>query len=405
MDQTSRQCWVSPTPAGLALRHALPAHIRIAVYDVLLPLTPANANPILVPQPPPHLPSLFPPSAHQDIRARPPSTYIGSVPFRLALPPAAQDGAPPPRPAEREVVRPRSKPLLYALSSTSYPLINFAPPPRPGSLANGSFLLSEDVPEQDQLLPYLLDPPAEDMVPAPTGETGLIDPAPTPKSAKRNWLKWAFAPLLGFLLGATGLAGYLRYRKAVKQSTTPVDEKTPLLIAAEKDTPELPAKAEKSVTIIEPNSSAVPVKPGSPLAEDDATPKKKASNRRRVRGRKKKTGASRDGEGEDDEEDEDGTASPPASVKKDDKPLPELPREISSTALSDMDDKERLAISDTIIGELISTVVLRKLTSRLRLARNGGTEGYMGWPACRCQAVTERLHTTRIARGQAVASE
>jgi len=373
------------------------------VYDVLLPLAPANSNPILVPQPPPHLASLFPPTAHLDIRARPPSTYIGSVPFRLTLPAAPQEDAPASRPAERESSRPRSKPLLYALSSNSYPLINFAPPPRPGSLANGSFLLSEDVPEQDQLLPYLLDPPAEDMVPAVTGETGLIDPSPTPRPAKK-WLKWTLAPLLCVLLSATGLAGYLRNRKAVKQSITPVDEKTPLLIAAEKDTPELPAKPEKSVTIIEPNSSAAPVKPGTPVADEDATPKKKGSNRRRVRGRKKKNGASKEGEGEDDDEDDDGTASPPASVvKKDDKPLPELPREISSTALSDMDDKERLAISDTIIGELGRKMCDVMLTPRLWIARNGGSEGYLGRTARCCQAFTERLYAACIARGEVAA--
>ena len=122
----------------------------IAVYDILLPLVPANANPILVPQPPPHLPSLFPvheDSAHSpyDIHAKPPTTYIGSVPPALLLPPARSTGeeadtpvakVPPTRQGGS---RRTNKPLLFALSTESYPFINFAPPPRPGSLSNGSF--------------------------------------------------------------------------------------------------------------------------------------------------------------------------------------------------------------------------------------------------------------------------
>lgn len=84
-----------------------------------------------------------------------------------------------------------------------------------------------------------------------------------------------------------------------------------------------------------------------------------------MRGKKKKpdatttataaglTAEERDGENEDEDHEKDKEDfSPRATPKGGNKPLPELPRELSSTDLLDYDqDKERLAISDTIIGE------------------------------------------------------
>lgn len=335
----------------------------IAVYDILLPLVPANANPILVPQPPPHLPSLFPvheDSAHSpyDIHAKPPTTYIGSVPPALLLPPARSTGeeadtpvakVPPTRQGGS---RRTNKPLLFALSSESYPLINFAPPPRPGSLANGSFLLSEDVPESDQLLPYLLDPPAEDMALIPVGETGVVEVPDSPRlQAHHNWIWWFIGLLGSLVVCALAITGVYRQR-SVKPSGSPADEKTPLLLG-----PVVEAKAERSektVTIVEP-AVTPSTRSASLPGDEEATPKKK-STRRRVRGKKKRRDSNaalldKDGEGEDDEEGDLSGSGSGSVLRRDDKPLPDLPREISSTALADEDDKERLAISETIIGE------------------------------------------------------
>ncbi|WRT67033.1 uncharacterized protein IL334_003999 [Kwoniella shivajii] len=318
--------------------------VGIAVYDILVPLDSPSSNPILVPQPPPHLPTLFPPTSRPyqhfiDIAKKPLSTYIGSVPLQLALPPSENltTSSRTNSTGEGRSQSRRSKPLLYALSSSAYPLINFAPPPRPGSLTNGSFLLTEDLPEKDQLLPYLIDPPAENkaliLAKPPAQPTSQISERPT---YRRGWHWWLIGTL-GTLLIICGIA-LTRFARAprVKQTSSPADEKTPLLIA-----PEAAHSDEKPADGI-----ALP-ELAPPLDEEAPTPKKK-STRRRVRGKKKRRDSSAAllEEGEEDDDDRLEAGSP----KKDEKPLPDLPREMSSTDLLDHEDKERLSISDTIIG-------------------------------------------------------
>ncbi|ORY32252.1 hypothetical protein BCR39DRAFT_523577 [Naematelia encephala] len=324
-------------------------NIGIAVYDILLPLQPASANPILVPQPPPHLPSLFPvpthrSSAHVDILNKPASTYIGAAPLDLALPGDAM--------IEGTGRSGSSKRLLYALSSSSYPLINFAPPPRPGTLSNGSFLLSEDLPERDQLLPYLLDPPTELIEDASSRESTITESKPIkfkPQSG-RAWIMWTAAVFAGIAFFGFTVFGLGR-RAGVRQSTTPpaVDEKTPLLLA-----PNGVKVDEKSVSfaaIPHAESSKSALARSMDMLDGDAPAKKKPA-RRRVRGKKKPRNAdagSAFGDDDDNDEDERGE-SPPGTVRREEKPLPELPREISSTDLLHDEDKERLMISDTVIG-------------------------------------------------------
>lgn len=353
--------------------------VGIAVYDILLPMTPSTARPILVPQPPPHLPSLFPAPtepipSHLDVLSKPPTTYIGTVPFPLALPPAPL-GETADNQSQREPHHHRSpahdshdmrqpisqaKPLFYALSSTSYPLIHFAPPPRPGTFANGSFLLSDDMPERDQLLPYLIDPPEEEKGLIPVSpDTALIEyPRIRIKDQESKGWWWWLAGVLSALL-VSGIAVFnLNRRASVKNATgtSVISEKTPLI-----DAP-IVVKSESArlVTFVEP---VVAKSEADGSVDADGAPKKK-STRRRVRGKKKKEGVASgseektaDGEGDeagdDDERDESPGPSGTASVGKKDKPekpLPDLPREISSTDLKDHDDKERLAISDTVIG-------------------------------------------------------
>lgn len=214
------------------------------------------------------------------------------------------------------------------------------------------------------------------MTPAPTGEKGMVEASVRPQSrtTKKNRLWWIFGALSGIMLCGLALAGTSHRRGSVKLSTSPVDEKTPLLVGQANDAKvEKGEKLEKSVTIVEPTPSPSPKSIPLP-GDEDMTPKKK-STRRRVRGRKKRRDSNatllkEEGEGEDDDDEDkgDSSSSPPLTLlKKDDKPLPELPREMTSTALGDMEDKERLAISDTIIGKS----QIRRLDSRSGFGSHG----------------------------------
>lgn len=356
---------------GCALRHLSSCAnlCRIAVYDILLPLSP-GAKPILVPQPPPDLPSLFPlpreaHSGHLDILKRPPSTYIGAVPSTLDV--AEVDTESPQissAPGTPENPKPRR--LLYALSSTSYPLINFAPPARPGSLSNGSFLLTDDIPEQDRLLPYRLDPPKEEI---PTIDGPHEEVAERPKwifrrsSPRRGWWVWMLGALS--FLAVCGLAVSRLGRKARGvHAVTPPDETTPLLVKGPDNEKAAHTQAVIDYATLEKTPRPTPEEKTERVERsvkfeeaDDVTPKKK-QGRRRVRGKKKKRDSPdaadvADGDEEDDNEDagESGSGSQQGrSPRSDDKPLPDLPRQISTVALRDENDKESLSISDCIIG-------------------------------------------------------
>lgn len=317
--------------------------IGIGVYDILLPLS-MSSKPILVPQPPPHLESLFPmPVNHDqqqfDIHSKPPTTYIGSVPYQLALPGPDSDDASRPE-----------RPLMYALSSSSYPLIHFLPPAGPGVTTNGSFLLSEDLPEKDQLLPYLLDPAVE------TGKT--IDPAPETfleglqrrEGRARGWIFWVIG-LMGLMATISlAIAGLGRRRRTnVKQTATPPNEKEPLI---EVPTPD---EVRRSISTPPPRLpldqvSSPDALDTTPRPEDQKT--KKKNTRRRVRGKKKQSNSSAGlTEKDSNEDDDDADGFVAVSPAQGEKPLPELPRAISTTALNDKYDKERLVISDNIIGK------------------------------------------------------
>lgn len=344
--------------------------IGIGVYDILLPMTPSTAKPIIVPQPPPRLESLFPMPAnpeksHTDIHTKSPTTYIGSVPYQLTL--AANDSDET-RPS---ALRDSDKPLLFALSSASYPLINFAPQAKPGSQANGSFPLSDDLPAKDQLLPQLLDPADEDKTIDPAPET-VMQGLRRKERASRSWIFWVIGVLATLVMAGVAIAG-LGQRKLVKQTASPPSEKEPLLISdAFKPASPKPVKAKlKKLGNSSPPSGPKQSEQG--LATGDKK-KKKSSNRRRQRGKKKQPeihnaleaqGAEEslfDDEDSDDDDENDyeesviGSPMPPS-----DKPLPELPRAISTTALENENDKERLVISDKVIGK---SAFPRRLSSR-----------------------------------------
>jgi len=317
--------------------------IGIGVYDLLLPMAPSSAKPIIVPQPPPRLESLFPlptnpDKAQYDIHAKLPTTYIGSVPYQLTIP--ANDSEQT-RPPASEI---SDKPLLFALSSSSYPLINFAPQAKPGSQANGSFPLSEDLPTRDQLLPYLLDPADEEKTIDPAPET-IVQGLRRRETASRSWIFWVAGVLATLVMAGIAIAE-LSPRKTVKQTGTPPNEKEPLLL---EDAFKSASPKSVRAKLPDPQAVSTDAKPvGDALSP--APKAKKKNNRRRVRGKKKQNGSV-----SDDEEDS-ITGSP---KPKSDKPLPELPRAISTTALEDESDKERLVISDEVIGMSMSAFVSR----------------------------------------------
>jgi serine/threonine-protein kinase/endoribonuclease IRE1 len=326
--------------------------IGIGVYDILLPSTPATAKPIIVPQPPPRLESLFPlptnPDQSQfDILAKPPTTYIGSVPYQLAIPGNESDQTRPP------TARNSDKPLLFALSSSSYPLVHFLPQANPGSQVNGSFPLSQDLPAKDQLLPYLLDPADEEKTIDPVPET-VIQGLRRKESAGRSWIFWVIGVLVTLVMAGVAIVG-LGQRKTVKQTVTPPNEKEPLLLkdAFEAASPK-PVRAKLVKSRDTPPASKQEV--DGLVTSPEAKSKKKNEHRRRVRGGKKKQNDSTAG-------DEHSVTSSPRS--KSDKPLPELPRAISSAAIEDESDKERLVISDKVIGK--SPAVQMTLIYRSRI--------------------------------------
>jgi serine/threonine-protein kinase/endoribonuclease IRE1 len=171
--------------------------------------------------------------------------------------------------------------------------------------------------------------------------------------AGKGWVWWVCGVLGTLLLCGFAALGLSKHPGEKLATTPPTDEKTPLLAERKPK-----SESERVVTFVEPTlspttASAVTVAEG----EDLATPGKKKSARRRVRGRKKKKDDSAsvggEGEGEEEEVEDDkgeGSSSGTPPKGKGEKPLPDLPREISGTDIHDQSDKERLAISDTIIG-------------------------------------------------------
>ena len=330
-----------------------------------MPLSHASANPILVPQPPSSLGSVTAfakhPSQRPKVFGRPPSTYIASVPSYLALPPGKTDGQPNQSNTDGSDIS--TRPLLYALSSESYPLVNIAPIPRPGALVDGLFVMSDELPYHEQLLPYLLDPPAEDSTPAVTDEEGK-SPLSLPRQTYSMKLWWIFGVLCSMLvIGGTVTRWYRQ--TSVKQSASPTEERSSLLAEME-----VPVLSEKTVDIVEAESSINANSSDNlgPLDDVESTPKKK-TNRRRVRGKKKKGDApsvSFAVEGDDDEDEDKGegssnpspVTSPPATVlKKDEKPLPELPKVMTATDLVDAGEVDRLNVTDIELGKFIGTIL------------------------------------------------
>ncbi|ORX39751.1 hypothetical protein BD324DRAFT_614856 [Kockovaella imperatae] len=358
--------------------------VGIAVYDILLPLAHPSANPILVPQPPSSIRSVSAVNSDDGQRAnvfgKAPSTFIASISSAyLSLPSTGSDSSPNQSDIGDdgvEVIAPR--PLLYALSSDSYPLVNFAPPPQPGHLSGGSFVVSEDLPT-----PYLLDPPKENAVPAITDqeEKTPLEPSHLPDSGVESPSRKIIWSLVG-LLASLSILGAFWFGKnrqtSVTTSNAIPDERTQLLVIEEKSAvvekvdpvskslepitvTSRPASDDSEADAIDTASKKETVNTAIKKKDDaEATPKKK-TNRRRVRGKKKKDNQVSFAVASDDEEEDDdkttvsskssSKASPPSTVlKKDEKPLPELPRVLEANDPVGPNDTQRLVISDEAIG-------------------------------------------------------
>lgn len=331
--------------------------VGVAVYDVVLPRGSHSSYPVILLQPPVDLASIMiaPPESHpsrpqyDDLLKKAPSTYIGSVtPLGASLDPFKLG----------------PKPVLFAQSSNAYPLVSFAPPPRPGTLINGSFdLLDSPTERNDKQFPFLLDPPEYEH---PTID-GPETPTPGIEAPRkgRGW-KYSWSMFIIESLAVIG-GGISLYRWGFTKATAIAAGKhdQPIVVSLNGDD-KLPVTPVVRFETL-PDASAV----GS---TEPGTPPKKKNVRRRVRGRGNKknrrrsgsVGTPGDGEGEDGEEDEwtfengtnaNGSGSSGSlglngtghlSSGSIDKPLPDLPRNLSSITLQD--EAERLQISDTVIG-------------------------------------------------------
>lgn len=325
--------------------------VGIAVYDVVQPLAPSSANPVILPQPPIDLKALVPRSATIPAHFhRPPSTYIGSVPFtphhllRGPASPAETNGKGEGDNDEKTVLKPR--PLLFAQSSNAYPFVNAAPPAKPGNV-NGSFPLSDYLPERDSLLPRdnhfrpLIDPPKETgVIEVPPSQVATTPEVPPPSN--RGWAVMVFETI-AVILG--GLAVYQwgfskATRAALATSGPPTSSPSPMMAPVEGPSGTPVVRFENLPDV---GASGAVTSDG---ATPSATPKKK-SNRRRVRGRGRKSrrnsvGPRDEGDG-DGEEDADSSAEERKSLD-----VPIIPRNTSTQSLHT--DQERLTISSDVIG-------------------------------------------------------
>lgn len=344
----------------------------------MIPLSPASNTAVILPQPrAPAVKDLFPslPAHHPALlgAAKSPSTYIGKVDFLPTLPPvpSSDDNSSekiPPAAAD-------PRPLLFAQSSSSYPLVKvFDHPPNPVTKINGTFILSDELPTSDDLLPAngglgplerhareqrLLDPPKEESVriSAPESTEAQLDLLIRQREDEhRRWWWIMAAEAVGVVV--TGIAVY---RWAFTKATKAAAAEKPLTDQSALLTP-LSLDDEKRAATPTVRFEALP-DTGSNGGNSD-TPKKK-STRRRVRGKKKRRNsvgpeldrdeADGDGDGDGDDAENDGMSSTSderskSEERKVEKPLPDLPRNPSSISVHDHDQQERLAISDTVIG-------------------------------------------------------
>lgn len=298
-----------------------------------------------------------------------PATYISSV--GLTLPPALDSAGEEDNSSEAgadDLPEP-PRPLLFAQSAASYPIVKLiAPPPQPGQKVNGTFSLTDDVSSDtglaatnqklstlDQMQRHthkqlLIDPPSEKSmrigIAAPESTEAQLDQLKREREEDRkSWWKtfvWELVCLVVVVVAVYRWAFSKATKAAAASNSMPekIDNVTTLVSA--------PTEEEKRPTTPVVRFEALP-----DLGNMDLTTPKKKSTRRRVRGKKKRRGSvgpADEGDGGDSNGEQDAGSPPPSEASggsKDDKQVV-LPRSTSSVSLSD--EHERLAISDTVIG-------------------------------------------------------
>lgn len=345
--------------------------LAVSVFDVLLP-TAHGSQPILLPQPPAHVPALFPTSQHNlELSTLPPATYLAPANMvdttNLGWTPSL-DVHQPPTPPPHTLAE-----GVFAMSSQNYPLINFAPRARKDDLV-GTHIVVDAVKER---LPYLLDPPKEEQA---------LDNAPvaeSPRVKRRQW--WLALPPLALALI---LAAMYLLRTRTTGATAP--EKP--VIQLEKPLPAVPLSESIANTL---NSNGLHVGTPEKAAENgtdiDAEKKgrKKTNGRRRKRGKKKsKTG----GDSSDESDADEAETSPPPE-----KGIPErLPVQASD-----------LSVTDEILGESAARTTCKTSADcsyRPRLPRHCRLQGRLSRSSRGCQTSAEGFCDCRSSRSVALAS-
>jgi serine/threonine-protein kinase/endoribonuclease IRE1 len=345
--------------------------VGVAVYDVVLPLSPPSPNPVILPQPrAPEVKKLFPslPAYHiarLEDATRPPTAYIGSIGPSLPPPATTKESDTQAEGSSEPAESVAKRPLLFAQSAAAYPIIKIAGhPPRPGKV-NGTFVLSDDLTIDDltsgdkfgtldQMGDHtreqrLLDPPSPEsmrIAPPESAEGQLVEQLRPVEDDSQSWWKVRVWELLGMtiVIGFTYHWASSKAAKKVVSATEKIIEASTLLSVPPED------DKEKKIT--------TPVVRFEVLPEDNDpnTPPKKKQTRRRVRGKKKRRGSvgpADEAEGAESNNDEADGASPTPSDERTLTPTPKedklvLPRSSSSVSLND--EHERLVISDIVIG-------------------------------------------------------
>lgn len=310
------------------------------MYDVLLP-TVLGAQPILLPQPPAYVPTLFA-QEHLNVQllSMPPATYITALPApHRAVTEAGADasgaaddadaiGGPAPF-LEGEAARNLSAVDVFAMSSDHCPLLVLAPRHKPDELLGGH-VVQDAVRER---IPYLLDQgndrgtikhsvpednDGEDSSPAATEAPAEVDPArfhPLWVAWAWMWNRWWFWSLMlivGFSILLIVFDRRLRVLSELQQAGRAVERRSvegrvsveraqvngyaPVANGDAAPEPKIqPADPEKG-DAVEHVEDAVP-----PAINGNATGKK-PNGRRRKRGKRR---GNKDGVDKDASEDED----------------------------------------------------------------------------------------------------
>lgn len=303
--------------------------LAVSVFDVLLP-TAHGSQPILLPQPPAHVPALFPSSQHNlELSSLPPATYLAPANMvdttNLGWTPSL-DVQQPPTPPPHTLAE-----GVFAMSSQNYPLINFAPRARKNDLV-GTHIVVDAVKER---LPYLLDPPKDE-----ESQSKNNVPAEGVQSLKghRNW--WLALPPMALALI---LAAFYLFRTRTPAVTMEpakpviqVEKPLPAVPPSELATNEVLAAINGNGLASDKAGNLVGVPPENGVNLDlEKKGRKKTNGRRRKRGKKKSKAGG--GESSDDTEMDEGESASPSDTG--------VVVEKSGKAASD------LMVTDEILGE------------------------------------------------------